>query len=112
MQKTKSWSSPVPPAAQTGELRARLAQQSAAERLFAGSEDSPLQGTYLNRFNSAHSKSRSRIAQWEVGSSQSMQYRAGRLLQIVPTPKDSELIVPTSFVPLPAQPPEIDTQSL
>ena len=87
VQKTKCGSPPVPPAAQTGELRAPLAQQSAAERLFAGSEDSPLQGTYLNRFNSAHSKSRSRIAQWEVGSAQSVQYRAGRLLQICPTPE-------------------------
>lgn len=38
----------------------------------------PTPGAYLKQFNSAHSKSRGKIAQWEVGSSQSMQYRAGR----------------------------------
>lgn len=36
VQKTKCGSSPVPPAAQTGELRAHLAQQRAAERLRGG----------------------------------------------------------------------------
>ena len=112
VQKTKCGSSSVPPAAESLELRTHLAQQSAAERLFAGSEDSPLQGTYLNRFNCAHSKSRSRIAQSVGCFTVRQQYRAGRLLQIVPTPKDGELIVPTPFVPLHAQPPEIDTQSL
>ena len=46
VQKTESWSSSVPQAAESLELRAHLAQQRAAERLFAGSEDSPLRKMY------------------------------------------------------------------
>ena len=46
VQKTKCGSSPVPPTAESLELRTHLAQQRAAERLFAGSEDFPLRKMY------------------------------------------------------------------
>ena len=46
VQKLEVGSSPVPQAAQSLELRTHLAQQRAAERLFAGSEDSPLRKMY------------------------------------------------------------------
>ena len=108
VQKTKCGSSPVPLAGESLELRAHAALQQSAGRLSMESEDSPLQGTYLNRFNSAHSKSHSKIAQSVGCFTVRQQYRAGRLLQICPTPKDGELIVPTSFVPLPAQNTEVE----
>lgn len=79
---------------------------------FHGKRRFPTPGAYLKRFNSAHSKSRSKIAQSVGCFTVRQQYRAGRLLQICPTPRDSELIVPTPFVPLPAQNTEVDTQSL